>query len=473
MGRVGDIERSQNILIKVKDAIEQEEIPLDRILNKSVVVVDEYQDVSKEEYEFLMAIVNKSERIRVIVVGDDDQNIYEFRGSSIQYMRDFIKDRAAATYYLTKNYRSKSNLLEFTNRFLKENFTAERIKHDKPLIAHDQRNGVIEIIQYDSPNLILPLIDHLKKHPIKGTTAVLTKTNEEAMLITSLLRKEDYPAVLISEQQGFSLKDLLEIQSFTFYIKHSLKDDFGLVQEESWAAAKHNIKQVYVQSKNLDLVERVINAFEQVNPKKLFSRWKDYLKQIRVEDFYFPEKNKILVSTMHKSKGKEFDTVFVLLSNFQLTSEEKKRVLYVAMTRARNNLYIHTNSVSFSGNNISAINISHDKQEYPSPNTLILELAMKDIWLGFFKRRAVAYAIKQMKSGDQLVQSQADSSILETGGGDPVLKFSRAFEYRLNGFLDKGYYVKSLSVKYIVVWYDEETNRSYRVVLPEIMLGKG
>lgn len=472
MGRVGDIERSQSVLIKIKEAIEQEEIPLDRILNKSVVVVDEYQDVSKEEYEFLMAIVNKSEKIRVIVVGDDDQNIYEFRGSSIQYMRDFVQDRSAATYYLTKNYRSKSNLLEFTNRFLNENFTDVRIKHDISLIAHDQRNGVIEVVQYDSPNLILPLIDHLIKQPLKGTTAVLTKTNEEAILITSLLRKEGYPAILISEYQGFSLKDLLEIKSFTIFIKRSIEDDFGLVQEESWLEAKHKIKQLYVKSKNLDLVERVINAFEEANSKKLFSSWKDYLKQIRVEDFYHPEKGKILVSTMHKSKGKEFDTVVVLLSNFQLTSEEKKRVLYVAMTRARDNLFIHTNSITLSVNNISSAKLRYDNQAYATPDTLILELSMKDIWLGFFKRESVAYTIKQIKSGDQLVQNPADSSILLTNDSYPVLKFSRAFEKQLKGFFDKGYHVRSLLARYVVVWYEEESNLSYRVVLPEIELQK-
>lgn len=472
MGRIGDIARSQNILVKVKEAIEEEEIPLDRILNKSVVVVDEYQDVSKEEYEFLMAIVNKSEKIRVIVVGDDDQNIYEFRGSSIRYMRDFVQVRAAATYYLTKNYRSKSNLLEFTNRFLQNNFTAERIKHDKPLIAHDQRNGQIEIIEYNAPNLILPLISHLIKQNIQGTTAVLTSTNEEAMLISSLLREQDYPALLISEQQGFSLRDLLEIQSFTFYLHQSLQNDFGLIEEDNWAAAKEKVNQIYAQSKNLDIVHRVINAFEAVNPKKLFSRWKEYLKLIRVEDFYFPEKDKILVSTMHKSKGKEFDNVFVLLNNFRLESEEKKRLLYVAMTRAKTNLFIHTNHNTFSIDKIPSATLTQDSQNYPSPNTLILQLGMKDIWLGFIKRNAVIQSIKNMKSGDSLRQSQSDRSILQTINNDPILKFSRTFEYRLHSLLTKGYQIHLLTAKYIVVWYDEETNRSFRMVLPEVVLSK-
>ena len=126
------------------------------------MVVDEYQDVSQEEFDFLMAIVNCSEKIRMIAAGDDDQNIYEFRGSSVRFMRDFITRKDAETYYLTKNYRANHNLLEFTNRFLQSRFSSERLKNEINLIAHKQRNGRIEIVKYSSPNLILPLIAHLE-----------------------------------------------------------------------------------------------------------------------------------------------------------------------------------------------------------------------------------------------------------------------------------------------------------------------
>ena len=108
-------------------------------------------------------------------------------------------------------------------------------------------------------------------------------------------------------------------------------------------SAKEKLASNFSSSKNIDLLHRVIHTFEKANPKKYKSTWKSYLREIRVEDFYHPEKATILVSTMHKSKGKEFDNIFLLLNNFSLAREEKKRVLYVAMTRAKNNLSIHTN----------------------------------------------------------------------------------------------------------------------------------
>jgi len=64
-----------------------------------------------------------NEEMRVISVGDDDLNIYEFRGSNSKYMEQFITERQAKKYELIENYRSKRNLVEFTNVF------AESISH--------------------------------------------------------------------------------------------------------------------------------------------------------------------------------------------------------------------------------------------------------------------------------------------------------------------------------------------------------
>ncbi len=469
-GRMGDIERSQKILPLVKTAIEQEEIPLDRIKNKSVVVVDEYQDVSQEEYDFLMAIINCAQKIRVIVAGDDDQNIYEFRGSSVQFMRAFIQRKNAQKYVLTKNYRANHNLLAFTNLFLKTTFSAERLKNNIALVAQKQRNGQIEIIKYHFSKLILPLIAHLESKTLGGTTAVLTYKNEEAVLVTSLLNQIGIPARLISDKQGFSLRDLLELKSFTYFIFKNIQDDFGLITEEKWASAKKKMEQLFPASKNLDLMQRIMQSYESVNLKKFKSTWITFLKEIRIEDFYHPEKETILVSTMHKSKGKEFDNVFILLKNYPIQSEERKRVLYVAMTRAKENLYIHTNNITFPTAGIAALSFQEDQQVYPSPDTLIIECSMKDVWLGYFKLTSIIFNVKAITSGATLRENIFDTAILQDEKGHNILKFSKHFQAKITGYRNKGYQFIRASAKYIIVWYDEKTGQEYRVVLPEIIL---
>ncbi len=472
ISKIGDLKRSKDILKNVKQAIINEEIPLDRIQAKSVIVVDEFQDVSQEEYNFILAIKNQAEKIRVIVVGDDDQNIYEFRGSNIRFMRDFIKDQKASQYFLTYNYRARHNLLAFSNLFLKTQFSSDRIKHNIPLLAHKQINGQIEIIQYTSNSLIFPLIKHIKSKTLKGSTAILTYTNSEAILISSFLKQEGLPAKLIAENNGFTLANLLELRTFTHWIFKTVRDDYGLILIEHWEVCKERLIKEYNKSGNLELIQRIIKDYEKSNPKKLKHTWKAYLKEIRIEDFYHPEKDKLLVSTMHKSKGKEFEHVFVLLNNYLTDTEEKKRVLYVAMTRAKDNLYIHTNNVNFPTEGIAALNYHRDDFQYPEPDTVILECGMQDIWLGFVKYSQVAYNIQQLKAGDILFPDTSDPFTLTDQHHNAVLKYSKAFKEKVSTFLEKGYAIHNAMAKYIVLWYDEESNREYRVVLGALRLKK-
>jgi len=66
-----------------------------------------------------------------------------------------------------------------------------------------------------------------------------------------------------------------------------------------------------------------------------------FIRESKLEDFLGDDGETIFVSTIHKAKGKEFENVFIMLENCDLSSDEKKRPLYVAMTRAKQNLFIH------------------------------------------------------------------------------------------------------------------------------------
>jgi ATP-dependent DNA helicase RecQ len=68
--------------------------------------------------------MEKNEEMRVIAVGDDDQNIYEWRGADSKYLLSFITEKKAAKYELITNYRSKSNLVHLPISLLRQ------FKHD-------------------------------------------------------------------------------------------------------------------------------------------------------------------------------------------------------------------------------------------------------------------------------------------------------------------------------------------------------
>jgi ATP-dependent DNA helicase RecQ len=89
LGRMGTLEKSDGIIGACLEAIRNGTVPPEKIAAKTVLVVDEFQDINKVEYALLQEIIRVAGDIRVIVVGDEDQNIYEFRGASAAYLHDF------------------------------------------------------------------------------------------------------------------------------------------------------------------------------------------------------------------------------------------------------------------------------------------------------------------------------------------------------------------------------------------------
>lgn len=63
-----------------------------------------------------------NEEMRVIAVGDDDQNIYAFRGSDSKYMESLMHEKESVQYELIENYRSKHNLVQFSNTFVPQSY---------------------------------------------------------------------------------------------------------------------------------------------------------------------------------------------------------------------------------------------------------------------------------------------------------------------------------------------------------------
>ena len=140
LGEIGSLEKSKEVIKKTISAIRDNEVEISRI-TKTVLVIDEAQDMNKDEFDLISALMEQNEEMRVIAVGDDDQNIYEFRGASSKYFEQFIRIDDGAVKYepyeLVENYRSKKNLVEFSNQFVKR--ISHRLKQS-PIIAKQTDN---------------------------------------------------------------------------------------------------------------------------------------------------------------------------------------------------------------------------------------------------------------------------------------------------------------------------------------------
>ncbi len=462
LGKVGSIEKSQTIINKAVEKIRNEDIEPNRI-TKAVLVIDEAQDMDVHEFELIKALMEHNEEMRVIAVGDDDQNIYEFRGASSQYLEQFILEHKALKVELVENYRSKANLVEFTNHFARK--ITHRLK-ETPVVPHSSEMGLVSVVKYSCSNLIEPVVKSISSTDLKGTTCVLTHTNSEALQITGLLLHEGLPAKLIQSNEGFSLYNLAEIRYFIEQLRFT--EDKYTISEDNWKAAKRKLWDNFKESTKIDVCINLIKDFELSNPKKKYrSDLEVFVKESKLEDFISTNGETIFVSTIHKAKGKEFDNVFLMLNNFTADSDAKKRELYVAMTRAKQNLAIHTNGNYLDDITCGNIERKVDDYEYKPSNLLVVHLSHKDIWLNYFISKQ--NIISSLKSGDKL---QVNTNGCTDKNGNYILKFSNGYKEKIADYENKGYKLTDVTVNYIAYWKKEETKEEIKIVLPELRFVK-
>ncbi|HPG33113.1 MAG TPA: RecQ family ATP-dependent DNA helicase [Lentimicrobium sp.] len=458
LGKVGSLGKSDDILKKTVEKIENHEVEPSRI-TKTVLVIDEAQDMDEDEFNLISALIKQNEEMRVIAVGDDDQNIFEFRGASSKYLEQFICMDNSGKHELLENYRSKANLVEFNNQFVRQ--IRHRLKH-APIIANQIGNGRIKVVRYQSENLITPLVHDIFSTGLTGTTCVLTKTNEEALQITGLLLKYGMPARLIQTNEGFSLFNLEEVRFFLNRLNLAV-DDY-IISDDLWSEAKQELTNRFYSSTKLEVCKNIIKDFEATNTKKKYkSDLEVFIRESKLEDFIGGNGETIFVSTIHKAKGREFDNVYLMLENFNVNSDDAKRQIYVAMTRAKQSLVIHLNSGFLDG--IKAVDTEwvNDTTVYLPPDELTIQLTFKDVWLDYYIKRQ--YTVSKLVSGDELKFSGDECFNLK---GQSVLKFSKQFVNQIETLKSNNYDLKKALVNFIIYWQKERSEQEIKIILPEL-----
>ena len=269
-------------------------------------------------------------------------------------------------------------------------------------------------------------------------------------------------ATLIQSNDGFSLYNFYEVRYFLK--KLNLTDDQFIITDEAWENAKKTLLFKFHNSSKIEIVKNLIEDFEVTNPKKKYkSDFEVFLRESKLEDFITGHTETIFVSTIHKSKGKEFENLYLMLENFNFNTEESKRQVYVAMTRAKNNLTIHLNAPFL--NTLTAENMEYlDNQElYAPPKELAIQLTHKDVWLDYFTSKQ--YLISQLISGEKLF-FKGDECF--NSKKQSVLKFSKQFMDQIESLKQKKYELKSAAVNFIVYWIKEGSDYELMIILPEL-----
>lgn len=284
------------------------------------VFVDETQDLNKSQLELVKKICNG--HTRIVAVGDRKQSIYAFRGANIQSMDDFKEHFNADELPLSISYRCPKKVVELAKSIVDEIETFD-----------DAKEGVVESISFEKT---------IQK--AKDGDLVLCRTNAPLVPIAFALIRNDKKAIIRGRDIGKNLIKLIDR-----YTVVNLNDlvakilNYRDLQEEKLfliEEGKHPKKYKNKLLTELDACDTILEISNNSNTI-------DELKN-KIETIFSDEKEGIICSSVHKAKGLEADTVFI--ENYDMmphpmakTKEEIEQewnIKYVAITRAKNELYI-------------------------------------------------------------------------------------------------------------------------------------
>ncbi len=192
------------------------------------IMVDEYQDTNKTQYELVRMLAEAHKNI--FVVGDDDQCIYQWRGADIKNILDFEKDYPEAKVIkLEENYRSKANILNAANTVIKNNSQ----RKNKVLRTLNPNGEKIKIYRaysdMDEGNFVANQIKGLKGSESRAFRdfAILYRTNAQSRIFEDIFMKRDIPYRIIGGLKFYDRKEIKDIIAYLKFI-NNLQDDISL-----------------------------------------------------------------------------------------------------------------------------------------------------------------------------------------------------------------------------------------------------
>lgn len=457
LGKQGNLGDAKEVVRLAAEMIERGEVEEQKIA-KSVLVIDEAQDMGEDDYRLVQALMARNEEMRVIAVGDDDQNIYGFRGSDSKHLGQLISQHGAVLYEMTVNYRSAQQIVDFANHFA--SLLPCRMKQS-PCTAFSQEKGTVQLHQYSRSSFLPDMVEWLVANcHTEGTTCLLTTTNEEALQTAYLLELKGIHTRLIQSIGGFSFHHLAEIR----YFLKQLPTESGIVlTHEQWSQAKSKTLQHYATSRCLPAVKCFFDNYEQTHRTIYLSDLKEYLFESNIEDFVPTDRQTIFISTIHKAKGREFDTVHLVAPTKLKVRDraESLRALYVGITRAKKQLFIHTAGNLFSQMLPPVPHTVKDDTQVP----ISIALSHRDVYLDYFKDRKSQ--VLKLRSGDPLRYS---NGYLITPDGIGIAALSTSMKAEIEKLEAKGYQVVSAEVSFIVAWRPQGETQEYAVCLATLHL---
>ncbi|MFO7963095.1 MAG: AAA family ATPase [Desulfobacterales bacterium] len=366
----------------IKDAVKllngETEIPgiepdehRDRLLaGYSHILVDEYQDIDEDQYQLVSAIAGRTlseedARLSILAVGDDDQNIYTFRGANVRFIRQFQDDYSKNVVYLVENYRSGRHIISASNALIRAN--KDRMKGAHPIRINRDREmnlpggkwehldpvskGRVQIVSIGNMHhqalYVQDEIDRLKDIDPKigwSDMAVLSRTKAPLTAVRALFEDAGYP-IKMTLDESLPLHRVREIRLSLDWLEKREKEHLrasnirraiGALWEGHETNVWLDLIRLFLESYREETVDSMLPAGMAID--RLYEFISDQRREKVIGQGVF-------LSTIHSAKGMEFPHVFILDGDWGRPTdipqwEEERRVMYVGITRAGETLRI-------------------------------------------------------------------------------------------------------------------------------------
>ncbi len=447
----------------------------------SHILVDEYQDIDDDQYELVSLLAGKTlkehdQKMTIMAVGDDDQNIYRFRGANIGFIRRFHEDYKVEQHYLIENYRSTANIIETANSLIRHNL--DRMKTQHPIRVNEARlmlpaggnwqindfvaRGKVQILQVANTQeqgygvfAELQRLGRLAGNFDYNNCAILGREWKDLDLLRSVLEENNVPVNFQWGRGGVfpGLSRVRENAIFLEYLKTNRKES---------VAGSSLLQQLPANSSQ--------DNFWQANLRRLIKDWLEETHDIEqpvalIEDYLYEalaDQGRsrhlgagVFLSTVHSVKGMEFDHVFMLGASWAEKQgdeiEEERRLYYVGMSRARETLQLlsidnipNPHAAVLTGDCCLVRRLSPEQGKNHMSKRYTL-LGMEDLFLDFAgvrnEKSPSRTALEQLNVNDQLSLIVKNEQLeLVNESGISVARLSRAaqrrWSSRLNSIID-------------------------------------
>lgn len=192
------------------------------------IMVDEYQDTSKAQYELIKLLAREHQNI--CVVGDDDQSIYGWRGADIRNILEFEKDYDNVhVVKLEQNYRSTQVILDAANKVISNNIERKR----KKLWSEKKEGELIKIqltgSEIEEADFIADSIAQIARkenRPYKDF-AVLYRANAQARPVEDALNRSQIPYNIYGGTKFYERKEIKDLLAYLRVIQNP-QDDISI-----------------------------------------------------------------------------------------------------------------------------------------------------------------------------------------------------------------------------------------------------